>query len=156
MRKYQKLKQNQINELNNVIFDTQSSSVEVRRAQAVLLLNNGSDPTLITGYSHRQCFDIGKIRKLYSGQKILLLWDGPGWHRGIKVKEFLNNDGNIEVIYFPRYSPEENPQEHVWKEGRSQVTHNRFIENIDTATNEFVNYLNSAKFNYSLLGLSAV
>jgi len=154
--KYQKLKQNQINELNNVIFDTQSSSVEVRRAQAVLLLNNGSDPPLITGYSHRQCFDIGKIRKLYSGQKILLLWDGPGWHRGSKVKEFLNNDGNIKVIYFPRYSPEENPQEHVWKEGRSQVTHNRFIENIDTATNEFVNYLNSAKFNYSLLGLSAV
>lgn len=44
-----------------------------------------------------------------------------------------------------------NPQEHVWKEGRNKVTNNKFIENIDKATDEFVDYLNTTRFNYSLL-----
>lgn len=343
MKKYQKLKQNQIKELNNVILNTDSSSVEVRRAQAVLLLDKGSNPTIITGYSRRQCFDIrkryvkqglpaivdkrknnfkslltkvqrekiintlktktpkdigytadywttavlgyyiekkyrvkyksrtshyllfkkaeftfhkpgqvyqkhneqevrewetvnkdrlkeafedpkttilcedemvlsqkttfqkiwlpkneypkilvsnkkearsvygflniktgietafktewqnmyitsavlGKLRKVYRTEKILLLWDGPGSHRGKEVTKFLENDGNIEVIYFPRYSPEQNPQEHVWREGRKEVTHNKYIENIDTTTDAFIGYLSTTKFNYSLPILSA-
>ena len=344
MKKYQKLKQNQIKELNSVISNTGSSSVEVRRAQAVLILDKGQDPALITGYSRRQCFDIrkryvqqglpaiadkrknnlkplltksqqekiihtlktkspknigyqadywttavlgyyieqkyrvkyksrtshyllfkkaeftfhkpgqvyqkhneqevrdwekankdrikkafadsqitilcedemvlstkttfqklwlpkgeypkilvsntkearsiygflniktgkeaafkagwqnmyitaevlGKLRRVYKTDKILLLWDGPGSHRGSKVQEFLKNDGKIEVIHFPRYSPEQNPQEHVWREGRKEVTHNQYIENIDTTTDKFVSYLNTAKFSYSLPVLSAV
>ena len=344
MKKYQKLKQNQIKELNNVILNTESSSVEVRRVQVILLLDKGDDPTIMTGYSRRQCFDIrrrhvkqglpaiadkrknnikpllakkqreeviktskikkpkdigytadywttailgyyieqkyrvkyksrtshyllfkkaeftfhepgqiyqkhgeqevrdwekankdkvikafedkdttilcedemvlsqkttfqkiwlpkneypkmevsnkkearsiygflnlktggetafktewqnmhittevlSKPRRIYKTEKILLLWDGPGFHRGSKVTEFLNNDGNIEVIYFPRYSPEQNPQEHVWREGRKQVTHNKYIENIDATTDEFVDYLNRTKFHYSLPIFSAV
>lgn len=97
-----------------------------------------------------------KVRKIYPKQKLLILWDGSGWHRGSEVQKFIKKDKKIKTIYFPRYSPEENPQEHVWKSGRSQVTHNHFIENIDRATDEFVAYLNSAKFAYSLLGCSAV
>lgn len=344
MNKYEKLKQNQINELNNVIISPKSSSVEVRRAQAVLLLNKGDDPGMITGYGRRQCFNIrrayyakglagiedkrknnhkalltkaqreeiisvlktkapkdfnyeseywatgllghyiektykvkyksktshyllfkqakftfhkpgqvyqkhneqetlewrttneyrikealndsntvvlcedemvlsqkttfqkiwlpkgeypkilvsnkkearsiygflniktgketafktawqnmfitaevlGKLRQVYPTEKILLLWDGPGTHRGKEVAKFLENDGNIDVIYFPRYSPEQNPQEHVWREGRKQVTHNKYIENIDATTDEFVNYLNTTRFHYRLFGFGAI
>lgn len=94
-----------------------------------------------------------KIRSIYPTQQILLLWDGPGWHRGSKVKEWIQKDENIQTHYYPSYSPEENPQEHVWKEGRSRVTHNRFIQDIDKATDEFVAYLNTTKFPYKLLGL---
>ena len=89
------------------------------------------------------------------GKKLLILWDNAGWHRGSLVQEFIKKDGKIEVIYFPTYSPEENPQEHVWKEARSQVTHNRFIENIDKATKDFISYLNNTRFLYSLLGFGA-
>ena len=71
-----------------------------------------------------------EIRKIYPDKKIVLLWDGAGWHRGSVVQEFLQEDGKIETIYFPPYSPEENPQEHVWKKGRSAVTHNTFIPDI--------------------------
>ena len=99
---------------------------------------------------------LGKLRQIYQSQRILLLWDGPGSHRGSKVQEFLKKDGNIAVIYFPRYSPEQNPQEHVWREGRKEVTHNKYIENIDMTTDLFVNYLNATKFNYTLPILSAV
>lgn len=96
-----------------------------------------------------------KVREIYPTQEILLLWDGPGSHKGREVTEFVNQDGRIEVIYFPAYAPEENPQEHVWKEGRSQVSHNHFIENIDKATDGFVEFLNATKFPYQLLNFKS-
>jgi transposase len=97
-----------------------------------------------------------KIRVMYPEQKIALFMDNAGWHRGSVVKKFIEQDGNMVVIHFPKYAPEENPQEHVWKNGRSKCTHNKFIENIDRATDEFVEYLCKTKFPYSLLGFSPV
>ncbi len=98
---------------------------------------------------------IPQVRKLYPNKKILLVWDQAGWHKGCEAQQAIKEDGNIETIYFPTAAPDENPQEYVWKSGRSQITHNRFIQNIDTATDEFVHYLNTTRFPYSLLGLSA-
>jgi len=95
------------------------------------------------------------IRKIYPSKDILLLWDGPGWHKGSVVTEFIKQDGHIKIIHFPKYSPEENPQEHIWKKGRSEITHNVMIDDIDETTNKFVKYLNTNKFYYSLLGFSA-
>jgi transposase len=97
-----------------------------------------------------------KVRALYPKQKIALFWDNAGWHKGSKVKEFIEEDENIEIIHFPTYAPEENPQEHVWKSGRSQVTHNRFIEDIDTATDELVEYFNKTRFPYKLIEFSPI
>ncbi|MBI3458886.1 transposase [Candidatus Azambacteria bacterium] len=68
----------------------------------------------------------------------------------------MQKDGKIETVYFPPYSPEENPQEHVWKNGRALVTNNKFIENIDETANEFKKYLKKTMFHYSFLGLSPV
>ena len=96
-----------------------------------------------------------EIRLLYPSQKILLLWDGAGWHRGSEVQNFIKEDGRIDVIYFPPYSPEENPQEHVWKAGRSAITHNKFIDNIERTAADFASYLNKTVFEYTLLGFSA-
>lgn len=97
-----------------------------------------------------------KVRTIYPTQKIALLWDNAGWHKGSVVQEYIKSDGNFEVIHFPRYAPEENPQEHVWKSGRSAVTHNRFIQDIDAATDELIEYFNKTRFKYSLLGLSPI
>lgn len=96
------------------------------------------------------------IREIYPTQKIMLCWDGPGWHKGSEVTKFIAQDKHLEILPFPKYSPEENPQEHVWKKGRSNVTHNFTINDIDETTDEFVKYLNHAKFPYSLLDFSAV
>ena len=96
-----------------------------------------------------------EIRAFYPDKKIMLFWDGAGWHRGSAVQDFIKEDGRIEVIYFPPYSPEENPQEHVWKAGRSNMTHNKFIPNVEKAATDFVGYLNSQIFQYKLLNLTA-
>ena len=92
-----------------------------------------------------------EMRKIYPHQKILLFWDGAGWHRGTAVQTFIKEDGRIEVVYFPPYCPEENPQEHVWKAGRSAVTHNTFIPDIEKASLDFITYLNQQTFPYQLL-----
>lgn len=97
-----------------------------------------------------------KVRALYPKQKIVLFWDNAGWHKGSVAQEYIKQDGNIAVIHFPTYAPEENPQEHVWKSGRSLCTHNEFIEDIDKATDKLVEYFNSTIFPYKLLGKSRI
>jgi transposase len=92
-----------------------------------------------------------KVRRIYPNKKIIIVWDNAPWHRSKVVKEYLAKKGhNINLIPFPPYNPEDNPQEHVWKRGREMVTHNKFIEDIDTATDQFVDWLNSTTFEYSL------
>jgi len=98
---------------------------------------------------------LGKLRKVYPAQKIFLIWDKAPWHKGSKAQQFIKEDGNIETLDFPRAAPEENPQEYVWKSGRSKVNHNECIKNIDKGTDDFVQYLNETKFKYSFLGFSA-
>jgi len=98
---------------------------------------------------------LGKLRAVYPTGKILLVWDKAPWHKGCKAQDFIKQDGNIEVIEFPGAAPEENPQEHVWKAGRSQTTHNQFITDIDQAKDSFINYLNATTFDYDFLGLKS-
>lgn len=135
-----------------------SNRKEARSVYGFLNLKTGQEHAFKTSWQNMYITAevLGKLRQIYQTEKILLLWDGPGSHRGKEVTKFFENDGKIEVIYFPRYSPEQNPQEHVWREGRSKVTHNQYIENIGTTTDSFVNYLNTTKFHYSLPILSAV
>lgn len=96
-----------------------------------------------------------KLRECYPTKKLLIVWDKAGWHKGREAQKVIQADGNIETIYFPSAAPEENPQEHVWKKGRSQITHNVFIPDIDIAIDNFVSYLNNTLFPYPLLGLKA-
>lgn len=96
-----------------------------------------------------------KIGQMYSKKKIVIIWDNAPWHRGLTVREFLgNNPYNFYLIALPPYAPELNPQEHVWKAGRENVTHNKLIRSIDTITKNFVSYLHNSTFQYKFLDLT--
>lgn len=97
-----------------------------------------------------------ELRKVYRSEKLVIFWDKAPWHKGSRAQQFIKEDGRIETFDFPRAAPEENPQEHVWKNGRSKITHNEFIDDIDQATDKFVAYLKTTKFIYSFLDFSAV
>lgn len=57
---------------------------------------------------------------------LILIIDGAPYHKGEAVTEFIQNPRNeIEMYRLPSYSPELNPQEHVWKVFRKQHVHNR-------------------------------
>ena len=135
-----------------------NSSIERRQVYGFLNVKTGHEHAFKT-MKQNMVVTAGvlkEVRACYPNKKIVLLWDNAGWHKGSVVKEFIAQDGNIEIIHFPKYAPEENPQEHVWKRGRSETTHNRFIDDIDTATDDLVTFLNTTTFPYTLLGMSPV
>jgi transposase len=96
-----------------------------------------------------------KVRDIYPDKHLLILWDQAGWHKGSEVKQWMAEDRNTEVIYFPAAAPDENPQEHVWKAGRAATTHNQVIPDIDEAADSLSAYINGNRFPYKLLGFSA-
>jgi transposase len=52
--------------------------------------------------------------------------DGAPYHKGAAVIDFAQEPRNeLELYSLPGYSPELNPQEHVWKVFRKHHTHNR-------------------------------
>lgn len=138
--------------------EVSNSSIERRQIYGFLDLKTGKEHAFKTLKQNMLVTAdiLRRVRKIYPKQKIVLLWDNAGWHRGSIVMDFITQDGNIEIIHFPKYAPEENPQEHVWKRGRSEVTHNRFIEDIDEATDDFIAFLNRTKFPYRILGFNPV
>lgn len=134
-----------------------ASKREARSIYGFLNIRDGRETAFKTKWQNMYItYEVlGLLRKVYPNQKLFLIWDKAPWHKGSKAQQFIKEDGKIETFDFPRAAPEQNPQEHVWKNGRSRVSHNRFIENIDRATDEFVDYLNSATFHYSFPCISA-
>lgn len=96
-----------------------------------------------------------KVLDAHKGKRVLLFWDNAPWHKGEAMRAFLDTCTNFWIINFPTYAPDENPQEHVWKAGRVQVTHNKFISDIDTTARELVSYLNNSIFKYEFFGFTA-
>lgn len=119
-----------------------------------LNMKTGRQHTFITKYQnmHITRNQLAKLREIYPTQHLVILWDNAGWHRGSQVQEWITQDANTEVIYFPPYSPDLNPQEHVWKAGRAGVTHNKQIIDIHETAEAFKAYLEYRRFSYELLG----
>jgi transposase len=53
--------------------------------------------------------------------------DGAGWH---KSKSFVLPE-NLWLHFLPPYSPELNPQEHIWDELREKYFHNKAFDSMD-------------------------
>lgn len=90
-----------------------------------------------------------KIRKRYQKRmkkkaKILLIWDGAPWHRG-EVKEYLKGQDWLEIMYFPAYSPELNPEEWIWNEAKKEITGNHEEEDFDTLVYKFYRFIAGKK-----------
>jgi transposase len=100
------------------------------------------------------CEMLEKICKEYRGKKVVIIWDNAPWHRGEEVKKWLSKTKySIHLIAFPPYSPELNPQEHVWKAARAAASHNTFIKNLEKTASRFAEYLNNNLFQYSFLSI---
>lgn len=104
----------------------------------------------LTGKIHtRQSSFLKKIKRKYPGKRALILWDGATHHRG-EVGEYLKGKHWLELMLFPPYSPELNPQEHVWKKAREKVTHNH-EEDFNVLVSKFYNFLTKNKFKSNFL-----
>lgn len=60
---------------------------------------------------------------------LLMIIDGAPYHKGATVIDYVTDPRNeMELIHLPAYSPDLNPQEHVWKVFRKQHTHNKSFQ----------------------------
>ena len=82
---------------------------------------------------------------------IILFWDRAPWHRGQPIDQVLEDNPRLEIIFFPPGSPDLNPQEHVWKAVRKEVSHNHLEARLPELADRFLNKLNSGTFKCSFL-----
>lgn len=91
-----------------------------------------------------------KIIRIYKNKKILFIWDGASWHKSKEIRKFLSktNKGKtmLELFNFPPYSPELNPQEHVWKALRQNITHNRLEKDFPVLIKDCLKFLKKNDF----------
>lgn len=60
----------------------------------------------------------------YPQQQILLIWDQATYHTSRAVEEWLAEHSRITVMLLPRYAPELNPIEQIWRHLKDQVAAN--------------------------------
>ncbi len=77
---------------------------------------------------------------------IILFWDRAPWHRGQPIDQVLEENPRLEIIFFPTASPDLNPQEHVWKAVRKEVSHNHLEARLPELADRFLNQLHSTTF----------
>lgn len=95
--------------------------------------------------------DYLKVSTEYKGL-ILIVLDGDSCHTSKEVKKYLDkNYGIFELYRLPTYSPDLNPQEHVWKALRKDLAKTwgkyTFTQNIDKACR----FLLTKKFDYQFI-----
>lgn len=91
-------------------------------------------------------------RKLHRTAPILLVWDGARWHKSQEVKQWLvKNPGVVELMHFPPYSPELNPQEKVWKALRKHLFDSLVRDPFDTTVLKAKRFLKNRKFPYQFV-----
>lgn len=95
-------------------------------------------------------------KRLKKKIKVLLIWDGAPCHRG-EVKQFLKENHDwLELMYFPAYSPEENPEEWMWKDGKKEIAVNHEEADFEELVYKFYRFLISHQlsptFSQKILG----
>jgi transposase len=94
---------------------------------------------------------LGMLLEANPNMPILLFWDRAPWHRGKPVDKVLEENPRLEIMFFPTASPNLNPQEHIWKAVRKQVSHNHLEARLPELANRFLNKLNSGTFKDTFL-----
>jgi hypothetical protein len=96
----------------------------------------GTCAILILPASDTECFQIflDTLAKKFSRWHILLVVDGAGNHSSGD----LAIPTNVTLAFLPAYSPELNPQEHIWDEIREKIFKNYAAKSMDEVCDKLV------------------
>ena len=89
---------------------------------------DGAFDSLVLPRVNSDCMQIflDEIVSRHPNDNVAMVLDGAGWHKG---KNFRLPD-NLRLLSLPPYSPELNPQGHLWDELREKHFHNRVFDSI--------------------------
>jgi hypothetical protein len=106
---------------------------------------DGRFDSLILPWVSGECMQLflDEMAARYPDENIVMVLDGAGWHKNqaIELAE------NMRTIFLPPYSPELNPQEHVWDELREKFFHNRAFDSMDALEMQLESGLKSLESN---------
>ena len=69
-------------------------------------------------------------------KKFIDLWvDQARWHKGAKIHGFLYRHFRLTIHYIPKYHPQLNPQETLWRTMRYEETTNTYYESFEELAN---------------------
>lgn len=90
---------------------------------------DGRFDSLILPWVSGECMQVflDEMAARYPDENIVMVLDGAGWHKNQEI-ELAEN---LRIVFLPPYSPELNPQEHVWDELREKFFHNRAFDSLD-------------------------
>jgi transposase len=77
---------------------------------------------------------LDEVAQRYPGDNIVMIVDGAGWHKSNELKL----PENLRLLFLPPYSPEPNPQEHLWDELREKYFHNRAFDSLGAREEQLV------------------
>ena len=114
-------------------------SQENTYAYGVVSLPDGQFESLVLPRCDTDCMQIflKEISSRHPKEKILMVMDGAGWHKS----KSLEVPKNIRLYFFPSYSPELNPVEHIWDELKEKGFLNRVFLSLDALEDHLVNEL---------------
>lgn len=64
--------------------------------------------------------------------RLHIILDNARYHYSRSVRDWVQNNGRINLVFLPPYSPELNLIERVWKFFKKNVLYNRYHENLQT------------------------
>jgi hypothetical protein len=78
------------------------------------------------GYKSRQMNDfMQSLSSKYSAEHLIIICDNAAWHKS----QYMVIPPNVELVFIPKYTPEMNPIEQVWREIRTYFS-NRCFPNL--------------------------
>jgi len=97
---------------------------------------DGRFDSLVLPHVNGDCMQLfmTEIAARYPNENIVMIVDGAGWH---KKADFQIPD-NLRLLFLPPYSPELNPQEHLWDELREKYFHNRVFDSLDALEDHLI------------------
>lgn len=100
---------------------------------------DGCFDSLVLPHVNGYCMQlfINEVAKRHAGNNIIMVLDGAGWHR----RDDLVLPENLRLLFLPPYSPELNPQEHLWDELREKHFHNQAFDSMDALEEQLVDAL---------------
>jgi transposase len=114
-------------------------SQEYTYAYGVVSIGDGQWDSLILPHVNTDCMQIflDEISDRYPNDRIVMVLDGAGWHKGMALKI----PQNMKLLPLPPYSPELNPVENIWEELREKYFHNRVFSSLDAVEEQLLHGL---------------
>ena len=102
---------------------------EYTYAYGAVSIADGQWDSLILPKTNTLCMQIflDEIATRYPADRIVMVFDGAGWHRGSD----LVVPKNMKLLPLPAYSPELNPVENIWEELREKWFNNKVFADLD-------------------------